>query len=202
MSVPQSCLILLISAVGGWLMASAFLFIVFKPYAPKKIFGLSFKGIIPHLLPKLAKNLAAAIVQNYLSVMKIEEKVNDPAFMNQLKPEIENHVDHFLENKLPETFPLLAKFMGEKTLLKFKEAFLTEVETIFPLLVKSYGNKVLNIEKTEQLIEEKINSIPVSAIKEFFYREAYKQILIFKIIGLLFGLFIGTLQIILLLLIK
>jgi uncharacterized membrane protein YheB (UPF0754 family) len=202
MSVPQSCIILFISAAGGWLIATVFLFLFFKPYSPKKILGFSVKGILPHLLPGLAKKTAAAIVQNYLSVELIEEKVNDPALMIQLRPQIENHVDRFLEKKLPETFPLLAKFMGEKTLFKFKEAFLTEVETIFPDLVKSYGHKVLNMPKTEQLIEAKINSIPIGAIKDFFYREASSQILLFKIIGLLFGLFIGTLQIILLLLIK
>ena len=177
-------------------MAATFLYFVFKPYSPKNIIGISLLGIIPAMQPILAKNTAESVVTKYINTEVLESKLADPSLMLQLKPEIEMYVDRFLAVKLPEIFPLLAKMMGEKTLSKFKEAFLAEAETIFPALMKSYGKK-LPIENAEHEIEQMIKNISISALKIFFYKHASAQILQFKMIGLICGIFIGILQILL-----
>ena len=196
MSLLQCCIILFISATGGWMMAETFLYFVFKPYSPKNIIGISLLGIIPAMQPILAKNTAESVVTKYINTEVLESKLADPSLMLQLKPEIEMYVDRFLAVKLPEIFPLLAKMMGEKTLSKFKEAFLAEAETIFPALIKSYGKK-LPIENAEHEIEQMIKDISIPALKIFFYKHASAQILQFKMIGLVCGIFIGILQILL-----
>jgi len=180
------------------MMAAVFLYFVFKPHNPSKKTGIP--GILSSLQPILAKNVAEIVTQKYINADVLETKLTDPLLLQALRPEMENHVDQFIAVKLPEIFPLLAKMMGEKTLSKFKEAFLAEAETIFPALIKNYGNKLLFKENVQQQIEEKLNLISIPALKKIFYKHASLQITKFKTIGLLCGLFIGTLQIVLLLL--
>ena len=199
MSLLQCCIILFISATGGWMMAETFLYFVFKPYSPKNIIGISLLGIIPAMQPILAKNTAESVVTKYINTEVLESKLADPSLMLQLKPEIEMYVDRFLAVKLPEIFPLLSKMMGEKTLSKFKEAFLAEAETIFPALMKSYGKK-LPIENAEHEIEQMIKDISIPGLKNYFYKHASVQILQFKMIGLICGIFMGVLQILLIML--
>ncbi|HSN60074.1 MAG TPA: hypothetical protein VLR49_04005, partial [Ferruginibacter sp.] len=176
MSAYHSYLMILIATAGGWLMAVLFLNFLFKPYSPIKFLGFSISGIIPALQPGLAKDIAAAIVKNYLSNKGIAEKLSNPVYMHQLRPEIEDHVDRFLQEKLPEAFPLLSKFMGEKTLLKFKEAFLSEVELIFPAMLKSYSEKWMNEWKPQQQIEEKLNALSIPMLKEMIDKHASRQL--------------------------
>ena len=156
--------------------------------------GYSFSGILPAMQPKLASTIAAAIGQKYLSAKLIEEKLGNPALIDQIKPEIEEQIDLFLKNKLPETFPLLAKLMGEKTLLKFKEAFLSEVETIFPVLIKRLADKTISENNPENWIAEKLNAIPLKDVKAFFYTHASKQLFLFKLMAAFIGALLGGLQ--------
>ncbi len=201
MAAYHSYLMILVATAGGWLMAVLFLNLLFKPYYPIKLMGFSVSGILPALQPGLAKDIAAAIVKNYLSKSEIADKLSNPALMHQIRPEIENHVDKFLQEKLPEAFPLLSKFMGDKTLLKFKEAFLSEVELIFPVMLKSYSQKLISEWKPQQQIEEKLNAMSIPLLKELIEKHASRQLKLFKLSGALAGAILGIIQCLLLLII-
>lgn len=185
---------ILMAAISGWLIASLFIVILFRPYSPKKIIGYSFSGILPALQPKLASSVAAAIGQKYLSEEIIKEKLDNPALIDQIKPDIEEQVDLFLKNKLPEAFPLLSKLMGEKTLLKFKEAFLSEVETIFPAMINRLAEKTMLENDPEKWIAEKLNAIPLKDVKAFFYTHASRQLFVFKLMAAIIGAITGIVQ--------
>ena len=62
--------------------------------------------------------------------------------MEHVKPFIEEQVDLFMNNRLQELFPLLVKFMGEKTRQQFRQAFLEETERLFPSVINLYLSKV------------------------------------------------------------
>jgi len=68
----------------------------------------------------------------------IEQKIISAENLEKLKPEIEKHLDDFLNHKLREVFPILSKFIGVKTINQLKDAFLTELETIFPVMINRY----------------------------------------------------------------
>jgi hypothetical protein len=201
MSVYVPYLLMLIAAMGGWLITEFFLRFLFYPFTPKKIIGFSITGILPAMQFSLSKDIAAAIVQKYLSASILEDKVSNPALIQQLRPEIETHIDRFLKDKLPEAFPLLSKFMGEKTLFKFKEAFLSEVEIIFPAMLKSYSEKLMEEWNPKLVLENKLLTISIPAVRNVFYKQASRQIFLFKLTGIFIGILVGVLQWLLLLLI-
>jgi hypothetical protein len=142
----------------------------------------------------LANYFAAAITTKYLSERFITEKLSNPGLMAKLKPEMEEHIDSFLKDKLPAAFPLLSKFMGEKTLLKFREAFLEETEIIFPVILKSYGEHLQKEWQLQKTIETEINSISIPAVNQLFNKLASATMLKFKVAGGLAGVIIAMSQ--------
>jgi uncharacterized membrane protein YheB (UPF0754 family) len=185
---------ILIAAVGGWFVNSLYLKLLFKPYLPKKIAGFTLHGVLAALQPSIATNVAAAIARKYLSEERIEQKLNNPAVLAELKPEIERHVDQFLSQKLPVTFPLLSKLMGEKTILKFKDAFLNEIDMIFPVLIKKYSGSLVQRIDAQGLIEQEINAVSMQELKETIYKHTSRQLFAFKLTGAIAGAITGLLQ--------
>lgn len=196
MPVILSTLIICIAIISGWLISIVFTGILFRPYSPKEIIGFRFSGILPAMLPGLAAQVSGMMEEEFLSPEKIAAKLDDPLLMQQLKPEIETHIDEFLKTKLKEAFPLLSNFMGEKTLSKFKEAFLTEVETILPDLLKSYSGRLLGEWQPAQLVKDRISNINIEHIEMMVKKKAAKQIRLLRLAGALLGLFTGILQVI------
>ncbi|RYZ19633.1 MAG: hypothetical protein EOO10_24105 [Chitinophagaceae bacterium] len=200
MSLLFFALVILIAAIGGGLMSVMFTKLLFRPYSPKDIFGFRLHGIVPAILPGLASYASAQLKDNFLSEETLGQKLTDPVLLAKLKPEIETHVDEFLKVKLKEAFPLLSNFMGEKTLAKFKEAFLTEVETILPALLKSYSGQLLVQWKPDLLLEEKLNSIDLGAIEAMAQQKFARRLRSVYLLGVLAGAAIGVLQVLVLLL--
>jgi uncharacterized membrane protein YheB (UPF0754 family) len=194
MPVILSSLIILIAALGGWFLSYLFIRILFRPYSPKDIIGFRLHGIIPAILPELAPQLMGILKNGPLNEEKIAAKLDDPALLQQLKPDIETHVDEFLKVKLKTAFPLLSNFMGEKTLSKFKEAFLAEVEAILPGLLKKHARVLLNQLQPETAAAELFKHIDVAGIERMVYQKATRQLWLFQLGGLITGAFIGLLQ--------
>lgn len=196
MPVILSTLIICIATVSGWLIAVFFTRILFRPYSPKEIIGFRYSGIIPAMLPGIAAQVSGMVEREFLEPGKIGATLDDPALMQQLKPEIEAHIDEFLKTKLKEAFPLLSNFMGEKTLSKFKAAFLTEVETILPVLLKNYSGKLLEQWQPAQLVSDRINNISIAQIEALVKQKAARQLGLLQLAGAILGLIAGIVQVI------
>lgn len=187
-------LLVLLSALGGYCMAHIFIKILFKPYVPKKITGFTVQGVLPFVQNNLSDSIAAAIQQHFLSEKMLQTQLQNQALLQQMKPAIEAHVDLFLKEKLSEAFPLLSKFMGEKTLQKFKEAFLQEVETILPSMLQQYGTMLLKSDQIKHNIAEQIRQIPLHTVEASLLKLAKQPIRTFKLAATLVGILIGVLQ--------
>ncbi|MEX1203313.1 MAG: hypothetical protein WEA59_08730 [Ferruginibacter sp.] len=187
-------ILVLLSALGGWCMALIFIKILFKPYVPKKIIGLTVQGFVPFVQSTMSLSIAAAIKQECLSESMLKQQLQNPALLQKMAPAIEAHVDLFLKEKLSVAFPLMSKLMGEKTLQKFKDAFLLEVETILPSLLGSYGKNLLESEEIEKSIAEKIRHFSLPDLEAKMNKYAAKSVLKFKLVGILIGTLIGLLQ--------
>lgn len=152
------------------------------------------KPLLPTLQERFAGDAAKAASAHLLPTDFIEQQVADPLLLEKLKPEIEKHVDHFLHEKLSTVFPLLYKFMGEKTLLQFKTAFLAEIDILFPVIMKKYAGELLNEASLEKILAEQIRNLPVTAIRKTLYRYAGREIILFQLtcagIGFATGLLI------------
>lgn len=151
---------------------------------------------------KLATRAGDLVQSEFVESGILDKRLSDPVLLQKLKPEIEHHVDIFLNEKLAVIFPLLYKFMGEKTLSQFKTAFLTETDLLFPVIIKKYMENLTAGIKINELVANKINAIPAASIKKIIRENATKEIIYFKLICIATGVISACISVIALYLIE
>jgi len=191
----QYILTLLVSAFTGWFVLWISIRLLFRPYKPVNIAGLTIQGIIPANQKQVAEKIGKLVSTKLFSFADLQEKVTDPENFNKLKPEIETHIDSFLRIRLKDTFPMLSMLIGDKTINQLKGAFLLELEALFPVLMKSYISKLEKDLDLEKQVTEKIAGFSISKTEEIIYRSANKQLLKLQLFGALTGLLTGFIHI-------
>jgi uncharacterized membrane protein YheB (UPF0754 family) len=195
MTLMQYILPLLLSCFTGWFVIWLFLKLIFRPLKPFTFAGFKIQGILPANQQLIAQKIGSLVSTQLFSFDALQQKVTDPENFNKLKPEIEKHIDVFLREKLKETFPMLSMLIGDKTISQLKTAFLTELETLFPALMKSY---VTNLEKEldiEKEVSEKIAGFSIGKIEDLVYLSAKKQLIKVQLLGAAIGFLTGLIHI-------
>lgn len=186
---------ILLSCLTGWLVAWVAVKLLFHPRKPLPLPGFKLQGIIPKNQQAIAEQLGKMISKEFLSFSELKEKVIDRDNLEKLKPEIENHIDTFLREKLKDTFPMLSMFIGDKTINQLKAAFLLELESLFPILMNSYMMRLEQDLNLEKLVTEKIAGFSSMKAEEILNKSAKKLFLYFQLTGILIGLVTGVLHI-------
>jgi uncharacterized membrane protein YheB (UPF0754 family) len=186
---------ILLSCFTGWFVIWLVIKLLFRPLKPFTVAGFKIQGILPASQQLIAANIGRLVSTQLFSFDALQQKVTDPENFNKLKPEIEKHIDVFLREKLKDTFPMLSMLIGDKTINQLKTAFLTELETLFPALMKSY---VSNLEKEldiEKEVSEKIAGFSISKVEELVYKLAGRQLIKVQLLGTAIGFLTGLLHI-------
>ncbi|MEO8772178.1 MAG: hypothetical protein ABI402_18915 [Ferruginibacter sp.] len=180
MTAVQMSIIVFFSAFTGWIISWLTIRLLFSSSIRS---GLGTKA-------------GQVFQQEFESSKMIDEKMTDPSLFEKMKPEIEKHVDFFLNEKLAAVFPLLYKFMGEKTLRQFKDAFMIETDLLFPLIIKNYMTSLKKEIRLDTIISTHINAIPIQTIRLHFFKHAKKEIFFFRLVCCITGLIMGMLAVV------
>lgn len=92
---------------------------------------------------------------------------------------------------------MLSVFIGDKTINQLKGAFLLELESLFPVIMKSY---LVNLEKdldVKKMIEEKIAGLSLKQPDTLLNKTAKKLFIRLQLLGLLVGFLLGLIQVLL-----
>jgi len=195
MNITQSIITIVLTAFTGWVTTWLAIKMLFHPRYPIKIFGMKIQGVFPKNQQMIAEKLGQVVSKELLSFEEIESKITNPDNLQKLRPDIEAHIDHFLRNKLKEVFPMLSMMLGEKTILQLKGAFLEELESLFPILMKSYMNKLQHDLDLEKIITEKVANFSSEKLEDILKQITQKEFKFLEIISTLFGLIIGLAQV-------
>ena len=187
----QYLLPVLFTTFTGWVTIWLSTKLLFHPHRPISVAGFKLHGIIQANQQIIAKKLARLLSKEFLSFSALQEKVADRGNFNKLKPEIENHIDIFLREKLKDTFPMLGMLIGDKTINQLKSAFLLELESLFPVLMKSYITRLEKDLDLEQLIADKVSGFSVEKAEVMFLKSAKKQLMYFRLLGAFIGFLLG-----------
>jgi len=190
----QLFLIPVATAFSCWLVIKLFFFILFRPYQPISILGFRVQGVLPQKQSAIATRAGKIVAQQFFSPKTIEEKISDPSVLQKIMPLIEEHIDDFLRNKLKKEMPFIGMFVGDKTIGSLKKVFMTELETLFPNIMKSYVSNLIKDLNIEQLVSQKIAaaSIPAieNSIKKDFSTERRLLMLVSASVGLIIGVIV------------
>ncbi len=186
---------ILLSVFTGWVTAWVAIKMLFHPHKPVALPGFKLQGIIPKNQAAIAQQLGKMVSKEFLSFSELKEKVTDPDNLNKLKPEIEDHIDTFLREKLKDTFPMLSMFIGDKTINQLKAAFLLELESLFPILMKSYMARLEQDLDMEKIVTEKVAGFSLVKAEEMLNKSAKKMFIYFQMMGAFIGLITGLLHV-------
>lgn len=185
----------LLSTFTGWITTWIAIKMLFHPRKPIKILGLTIQGIFPKNQRLIAIKLGQVVGKELLSFDEIEQKVTNPENLQKLRPDIENHIDNFLRNKLKDVFPMIAMLIGEKTILQLKDAFLLELESLFPVLMKGYMAKLEKDLDLEKIVTEKVASFSTQKLEDILNQITKKEFKFLEFVGGFFGFIIGLIEI-------
>lgn len=186
---------ILLSTFTGWVTTWIAIKMLFHPRRPIKILGLTIQGIFPKNQRVIAEKLGQVVGKELLSFDEIEQKVTNPENLQKLRPDIENHIDNFLRNKLKDVFPMIAMLIGEKTILQLKDAFLLELESLFPVLMKGYMAKLEKDLDLEKIVTEKVASFSTQKLEDILNQITKKEFKFLEFVGGFFGFIIGLIEI-------
>ena len=145
----------------------------------------------------MAAKIGELVSKELISFSAMQEKITNPENFNALKPEIEKHIDSFLRDRLKSTFPMLGMLIGDKTINQLKSAFMLELESLFPVLMKSYITKLQNDLQIEKTVTEKISAISMEKMEKMFYQAAKNQLIYIQLTSAAIGLVMGLLHLLL-----
>ena len=188
-------LTILLSTFTGWVTTWIAIKMLFHPRKPIRILGFTLQGIFPKNQRLIAEKLGQVVGKELLSFEEIEQKVTNPENLQKLRPDIEAHIDNFLQHKLKEVFPMLSMFLGEKTINQLKEAFLLELESLFPVLMKNYMNKLQHDLDLEKIVTEKVANFSSDKLENILNQITKREFKFLEFVGGFFGLLIGIVEV-------
>ena len=186
----------LFSAFTGWITTWVAIKMLFHPRKPINILGFKLQGIFPKNQQLIAEKLGQVVSKELLSFAEIESKVINPENLQKLKPQIEAHIDKFLREKLTTLFPMLSMFIGDKTINQLKEAFLMELENLFPILMTNYMKTLEQDLDLEKIVTEKVAGFSTEKLEDILSQITKKEFQFLEVIGGVFGFLIGLIQVI------
>lgn len=193
-------LIPIISAFIGWFTNWIAIKMLFHPRVPKKILGITFQGIFPKRQQQFAMKLGKLVSNELLSFDDIEKKISKPENIEKLMPVLEAHIDRFLREKLAAQIPMLAMFIGEKTIAQVKGVFMEELQSLFPILMKQYMSTLQNELDLEKIVTEKVGKFSSDKLEEILNQIMSSEFRFVEVIGGVLGFLIGIVQVLLTLL--
>ncbi|HEY6082056.1 MAG TPA: DUF445 family protein, partial [Chitinophagaceae bacterium] len=159
------------------------------------ILGFKLQGVFPKKQLQIAENLGQVVANELLSFRDIEEKMTNPEKIKGMIPVLEQHIDHFLRYKLSDAMPVLSMFIGEGTINKIKGIFVTELEELFPELIKQYLSSVENELDLQKIVTDKVAAFSSEKLEIILNHILTKEFRFVEVIGTILGFMIGLLQI-------
>ncbi len=185
----------LISAFIGWFTNFLAIKMLFHPREPKKILWFTLQGIFPKRQQQFAEKLGKLVSEELLSFSDIEEKITHPDNIKNLMPLVEEHIDQFLRVKLPKQMPIISMFIGDKTINELKGVFISELETLFPVIMKNYMHNLQSELDLEKIVTEKVSNFSSDKLEQVLTSIMSKEFRFVEIIGGVLGFLIGLLQV-------
>ena len=156
---------------------------------------MTFHGVFPKKQHQIAENLGRIVGQELLSFKDIEEKITNNQSLDSIYPEIEKHIDDFLRNRLKESMPMIAMFIGDATINQLKNVFMDELRNMLPGLFKNYINNLKSELDLEKIVVEKIKNFSSNKLEQMLNQILTKEFRFVEVIGAVLGFLIGVVQI-------
>lgn len=190
-------LIPILGAFTGWFVNRAALWLLFHPVKPLNLGLFTLQGAFPKQQKQLGAQLGKMVAEQFFSFESIRQKLTDPAKISAIKPYVEEHLEHFLRKKLPETMPMISMFIGDSTINQIKSTLADELDLLFPKLISQYLDNVKNDLDMEAIISAKVAAVSSTQLEQGLRRQLGRGLAKMAWASAAIGFLIGLLQLLL-----
>jgi uncharacterized membrane protein YheB (UPF0754 family) len=191
------------SAFVGWVTTFLAIKMIFRPREPKRIFGLTFQGIVPKKRHVIAMSIGRSVERNMISVEDFEEII---AKIN-LEEEIGKIIDKYVDEKFA---PASEKsfvgrgynaFMGG--MKNSTKAYLTkEISKNASAVIKSFVERVETEFDIQDIVAKRIDTFDIETLENVVLGFTKGEFKFLEIMGGVFGFIIGIAQAVVMLIIR
>ena len=157
-------------AIFAWFISWGMVAVLFYPKKPIQIIGFRYEA--PFLQWAKSIQLEQLIPNDIL-----------PKQLDQLMPIIDDKLDDFFRNRLTQKLPMIAMFIGDKTIQQLKEVFIEELRVMFPNLMTSLSTNV------QKELTETLDHIYLTLLQQKLLRATAPL----RMISIIFGVITGVL---------
>jgi uncharacterized membrane protein YheB (UPF0754 family) len=184
----------LFGALTGWAVVHLLMKLLFRPGQPVRIAGFTLQGFIPKNREAFIGSLGSQWARELTASAAFRRQVADPALVAALMPEIEEHINTFLNVRLKEKIPVVTVFMGESTLLKIKTALIEEIGLMLPGVISRYSDTLGSCLDLSAIIREKADAYSPEQLEAAFNARFRRETGQARLLGAVLGCLLGILQ--------
>jgi uncharacterized membrane protein YheB (UPF0754 family) len=194
MSIISIILQPLIAAFTGWFTTWIAIYMLFHPRDPKRFLGLTIQGIFPKRQKQFATKLGATVAVELLHFSEIADQIKDPEALSGVLPDIEAHIDEFLQQRLAERLPVLAMFLSAEILGTIKTGLMEEIGNMLPQVIGKFADNLSTKIDIERMVSEKVASFSSDRLEALLLAVMTKEFRFVELIGGVLGFIIGLMQ--------
>lgn len=188
----------IIAALTGWITNYIAIKMLFHPRKKVKVLFFELQGIFPKRQKVLAERLGKIVAEELFSVEEVKKSLQDPEGFQEVNQIIDERIEHFLDQKLIESMPMLAMFMNDELKATIKNTLRTEVQMMLPELIDHFAQKIEREVDVEKTVYSKVAAFSSDKLESILYAIMSKEFRFIEILGGILGFIIGLIQIALL----
>lgn len=187
-------LIPILGAFTGWLVIRTAIWLLFHPVKPVNLGIFTLQGLFPKKQQQWGQQLGKLVAEQFFSFDNIRNKLTDPQKISAIKPYVEEHLEHFLRNKLPQAMPMIAMFIGDSTINTIKKTLADELDLLFPKLIGQYLENTKQELDLQAIVSAKVAGLSVEQVEQGLKAQMGGGLNALSLVGALIGLLMGLLQ--------
>ncbi len=185
-------------AAIGWITNLLAIRMLFRPYYPKRILGLTFHGVLPKRQAAVAERFGEMVESELISHEDIRKIVADPGFLEPFRKKLDERVEHFLTAKLPTVHPMAGMFLGDGIKSKIREILHQEMDSIVPDLLETGMDELEKRLRVRDIVQQKVANFAPDRLEQMLHSILKKEFRFIEWIGGILGFAVGLGQSVLL----
>lgn len=192
--MKELILIVLISAIIGWITNYLAIKMLFRPYKEINLGFFKIQGLIPRRRAEIGQGIANVIEKELISVKDVIENIDRDKFSFKLEELIDQILQKNLKSKLKEMFPLMQFFLTDNVMSEISSTIKNVVMENQDKIIEVFSNYVEDNIKFTLIISEKISSFSLDKLEKIIIELAKKELKHIEVIGGILGGIIGLVE--------
>ncbi len=190
-----------IGAVIGWITNLIAIKMLFRPYRPVKVLGVTIQGLLPRRRKEFALSIAKTVERDLLTVEDITRFLEGVRWEEEVERAVEESLESRLKSKRISAFlktPLLG-LIGHEVIRQLKRVLsgviIEKVQEHKGPLVEKFQDAL----ELKELVSQKVEGFDMEKLESLLMNLIAKELAYIELVGAVLGFLIGLAQMALLL---